>query len=101
MSLKNKLYTKGYFKKRLVDGGFIVNNIDIPYSQDDNRYWSLLVDKGNRNLIITCIKKGENFHFILHGKNNTQYKILIKSMTVIIEQLNSLLNTIEVNDKNV
>ena len=51
---KNKIYTSGYFIKRLKDSGFIVWKIFNNYSENDSRYWTILVNPGQESVYITC-----------------------------------------------
>ena len=52
--MKNKIYTAGYFIKRLKDSGFIVWKIFNNYSESDSRYWTILVNPGYESVYITC-----------------------------------------------
>lgn len=54
MKRKNKIYTSGYFIKRLKDCGFIVWKIFNNYSEADSRYWTVLVNPNKESVYITC-----------------------------------------------
>jgi hypothetical protein len=90
---KNKIYTPGYFIKRLRDNDFIVLRIFQDYKKDDPRRWTILVDPGDTSLFITCMNdpfvKGEVvFHFDDGGKlfaKNTMLKT--SSIEIIVEKL--------------
>lgn len=61
--MANKLYTKGYLRKRLRECGIETEVLPIEYDKDDVRYWSLLV-KGS-NHILTCFKTDDEVYFKL------------------------------------
>jgi len=90
---KNKIYTPGYFIKRLRDNDFIVLRIFQDYKRDDSRRWTILVDPGDASLFITCMDdpfvKGEVvFHFDDGDKlfaKNTMLKT--SSIEIIVEKL--------------
>ena len=90
---KNKIYTPGYFIKRLRDNDFIVLRIFQDYKKDDPRRWTILVDPGDASLFITCIDdpfvKGEVvFYFDDGGKlfaKNTMLKT--SSIEIVVEKL--------------
>lgn len=89
--MKNKLYTKSYFIKRLIESGLFVKKI-IDYTEKDIRKWTILIDPGNKNLLITCIKHDkDNFYFLLQIQE-VNMKLYTKSMEVIIENINNILN---------
>lgn len=50
----NKVYTPGYFIKRLKDSGFVVWKIFNNYPENDSRYWTILVNPGKESVYITC-----------------------------------------------
>lgn len=50
----NKLTTLGYFKKRLRDSGYIVDDVFRGYAQIDPRAWTVIIDPGCASLFCTC-----------------------------------------------
>ncbi len=53
--MKNNLYTKSYFCKRLRDKNFIIQSV-IDYPIDDIRYWTLIISPNEYNILCTCYK---------------------------------------------
>ena len=47
MNRNNKLYTKSYFIKRLIEKHFFVTKIVDQYTKNDTRYWTILVNPDN------------------------------------------------------
>ena len=93
---KNFLYTKGYVKKRLIEAGFVVKSLPMRYAQNDQRYWSLLVDlkDAGKNLVLTCLKSGladRIGDFSVAGPKSFNFKIQTKSADVLVEQLKMLM----------
>lgn len=90
---KNKIYTPGYFIKRLRDNDFIVLRVFQEYKKEDPRRWTILVDPGDTSLYITCMDdpfvKGEVvFHFDDGGRlfaKNTMLKT--SSIEIVVEKL--------------
>jgi len=90
--MHNKLYTKSYFKKRLIESNYFVTDINIHFDNNDDRKWVLLLNKKNHieknNILITCFYKSPIYYwFEIQTKKVSNYKIFTKSMNVIIEQL--------------
>ena len=92
---KNKLYNKSYFCKRLVDEGFNVLRLKIPYEADDMRKWTIVVvNKQNceykRNVFITCFKNEETkeFTFKFQGQTFDDFILPTLTMKLIIDILN-------------
>ncbi len=91
--MKNKLYTKSYFIKRLIDAGYYVTTLDnINYDDNDIRKWSIVVNRKNKsykdNIIITCYKTSPlHYWFEIQTKSVNNFKIYTKSMNVVIDQL--------------
>lgn len=89
--MKNKLYTKSYFTKRLIEAGFFIKKV-IDYKEEDIRRWTIIVDPDNKNLLITCFKKQkDNFYFLLQIQE-VNIKLYTKSMEVVIDSINNILN---------
>lgn len=57
--MANKITTPGYLIKRLRESGFIVIRLWQKYNVSDPRRWTIMVDPGGSNLMITCY---ENYH---------------------------------------
>lgn len=53
---KNKIYTPGYFIKRLRNSGFIVIRQFQEFAKHDSRRWVVLVDPGNTSVFVTCFQ---------------------------------------------
>lgn len=52
--MANKLTTLGYFKKRMRDSGYVVEDLYRRYSSMDLRSWSVVIDPGNASIFCTC-----------------------------------------------
>lgn len=93
MKCKNKIYTKSYFRKRLLEAGFSVKDPDIKYDPIESRYWTLIVESKNekiKNIIITCFKiTGDNYWFNFQTEKNQNFKLYTKSMEIVEEQLDN------------
>ena len=88
----NNLYTKSYFIKRLVEKKFYVQNVIDSYPKFDSRYWTILVNPGRNNFLITCIRNKDKptAQFRINAKNDTNIIIETESMEVIISTLMNL-----------
>lgn len=90
---KNKLYCKGYFCSRLIDNGFVVTKLNIPYEQDDLRKWSIIVNSKSvsykYNILITCFKDNttKEFCFKFQGQRKKEFILKTMSMEIIIKIL--------------
>lgn len=90
---KNKLYTLSYFRKRLKDKEISSVRLINKYCDDDVRYWTILIDPGNKNIICTCFKHNiEDFYFSLLTAKYTNFEVKTKSMDIIIDSLLNLIN---------
>ena len=98
---KNKLYTCSYFCKRIIEQGFDVIRLNIPYEKDDLRKWSIVVNKHNSaykiNVMITCFKNEEtkNFEFQFQGQRKKAFFLSTLTMTMIINILKRALSDID------
>lgn len=93
--IKNFLYTRSYTCKRLRENGYVVKNLPIRYSQEDKRYWSVLIDKTGKdfNFIITCLKSGiaeKRGTFIICGPKCFSFKVDTKSFDVLVQAIDTL-----------
>jgi len=91
--MKNKLYTKSYFKKRLRENGIPTKELVSDFSRDgDPRYW-MLISEDQFKFIITCIKTDTEYWFdVGYGKENvtSSLKLHTQSIEVVINTLNTL-----------
>jgi hypothetical protein len=103
---KNKLYTKSYFKKRIVEQGFDVIDLKIPYENNDLRKWSLVINKTKcnykMNIIITCFKdeNTKEFCFKFQGQRKKEFLLETLSMKLIIDILKKTTEETGEDDKN-
>lgn len=99
--MANKLTTLGYFKKRLRDSGYIVDDVFRKYSHLDPRIWTIMIDPGVASVFCTCymnanpddIKRSQTgeFYFELHDGGQfipSHLAIKTNSIETIIEYLN-------------
>ncbi len=90
----NKLGTLGYFKKRLRDSGYIVEDLWMRYNRTDPRQWSVVIDP-----VVACVfctyyqnaeEPGEDFFEIYDGGQfiNGRFKIKTSSIETFCTYLN-------------
>ena len=90
---KNKIYTAGYFIKRLKDSGYVVLRMFEKFSFSDPRRWCIIVDPGNASIFITCYEnkdfKGDIMFEINDGGRRfpKNYSIKTDSIEVIVSAL--------------
>lgn len=98
--MANKLTTLGYFKKRMRDSGYIVDDLYRNYSSMDPRGWTVVIDPGNASILCTCyINSNENstrdteigdFYFELYDGGQFipgKFAIKTSSIEILIEYL--------------
>ena len=98
--MANKLTTAGYFKKRMRDRGYGVDDLFRNYSGNDPRGWTVIIDPGVASVLCTCYINANkddlkdsvpgDFYFELHdGGQFIPSKLAIKtsSIEVLIEYL--------------
>ena len=98
--MANKITTLGYFKKRLRDCGYIVDDIFKGYGYHDPRSWTIIIDPSSASVLCTCfvnaniddIKKSDigEFYFELHDGGQyipNQLTFKTSSIEVLIEWL--------------
>lgn len=98
--MANKLTTLGYFKKRLRDCGYIVDEVFRSYSQLDPRLWTVIIDPGVASIFCTCYVNankddirqsqiGESYFELYDGGQFIPSKVTIKtsSIEVLVEYL--------------
>ena len=89
-----------YFRKRLRESGISSIRLINSFKPEDERYWAILVDPGNRNIITICYKNDSlNFHFKLITPSLANYIISTKSMNVIIENFKKIMGETKDVDK--
>ena len=99
--MTHKITTLGYFKKRMRDSGYVVDDLYRYYSQTDPRAWSVVIDPGVASVFCTCYhganKDGykesgpmDTFFELYDGGQFIQNRLIIKtsSVEVILEYLN-------------
>lgn len=103
---KNKLYNKSYFCKRLVEAGFDVNRLNIPYAADDLRKWTVAVNKQQseykHNILITCFKDEttKEFSFKFQGQKFDDFVLPTLTMNLIIDILKKTMEPTPESEKN-
>ncbi len=90
MAGNNKLFTKSYFIKRLIEKKFYIQKIVDKYKHGDYRYWTVLVNPERDNIFITCLKTGDKCKFRFYGSNDVNIIVETESMDVIITTLMNL-----------
>lgn len=92
--MSNKLGTLGYFKKRLRDSGYVVDDLWRFYSRTDPRLWSVVIDPGCSSVFCTYYESmsepGDDYFEIYDGGQFIpgRFKILTSSIEVFIQYLN-------------
>jgi hypothetical protein len=99
---KNKLYTRGYFIKRLKDARLrvapLVEYNSSKFYPDDIRKWTVLIDPGHADIILTCHKaSSDDFWFKLITPGG-EMKIKTMSADVIANQILEIVNTGQANN---
>lgn len=100
--MSNKLTTLGYFKKRLRDCGYIVDDVYRGYSKTDPRIWTVIIDPGCASVLCTCYQNspelGDSFFEIYDGGQFiTPGRVQIKTNS--IEVFISYLVRFNINNK--
>jgi hypothetical protein len=96
---KNKLYTLSYFCKRIIEQGFDVIKLNIPYAENDLRKWTIVVNKNKSdykmNVLITCFKNEETkeFCFKFQGQRKKEFILETLTMNLIIDILKKAMET--------
>ena len=91
--MSNKLTTLGYFKKRLRDSGYVVDELYRNYSRTDPRSWTIVIDPGVASVFCTCYENAEDqddiFFEIYDGGQFIpgRFKIKTNSIEVFVEYL--------------
>jgi hypothetical protein len=98
--MANKLTTLGYFKKRMRDSGYIVDDSYRNYSQMDPRTWTVIIDPGVASVFCTCYTNANkdgmensqvgDFYFELYDGGQyipNRFVLKTSSIEVLIEYL--------------
>ena len=98
--MKNKLYTKSYLTKRLIEKGFNVAKLIDKYAENDIRQWSIIVDpgiiEGRSNIILTCFKLNpDDFWFVLNTQRGIGIKVSTLSIDILSEIISDLMEGIQ------
>jgi hypothetical protein len=92
--MSNKLGTLGYFKKRMRDCGYVVDDLWRYYSKTDPRLWSVVIDPGCSTVFCTYYQNvsepGDNYFEIYDGGQYipSRFKIKTSSIETFVEYLN-------------
>jgi hypothetical protein len=98
--MKNKLYTKSYFSKRIKEKGFKCEVIYDSYNPKGIRYWTVIVDSGGRDIMITCVKKSPTEYYFLGSLDSVNnYVLNTHSMDVIINLITNLVKGPEIKQE--
>jgi len=99
--MANRVTTRGYFKKRLVQSGYKVLDIFDKYNELDTRAWTIMIDPGVDSIMCTCQVNidGEGKSFIELYDNGRFIPSKIKICTESIEVIMDLLNTFDLVQK--
>lgn len=87
---KNQIFTKSYVIKRLIENKFYVTHVVDSYPKNDSRYWTILVNPGKQDIILTCIRNKHVVQFRVYAKNDVNMLIETKSLKVLINALYNL-----------
>lgn len=98
--MSNKLTTLGYFKKRMRDSGYIVDDLFRYYAFTDPRSWTVIIDPGVASILCTCYENASpdnmkqsqigDFYFELYDGGQfipNRFVIKTSSIEVLIEYL--------------
>ena len=92
--MANKITTYGYFKKRLRDSGYLVDDLYRRYGKSDPRAWSVVIDPGGASIFCTCYRNDseleDNYFEIYDGGQfigSGRVKINTSSIEVFIGYL--------------
>ena len=102
MASKNRLYTRSYFVKRLIDEKITCRSLIDNFVETDVRRWSVLIYPNQYNILCTCYKRSADdywFKFDTEKKSNMQVKT--QSMNVIIQFIQDYVNeNKKINEEN-
>lgn len=90
---KNKIYTPGYFIKRLRDNNFIVLRVFQDFADHDPRRWTVLIDPGRSSVFVTCFEnkhRAKEILFSFEDGNNlfkNNFMLKTESIEVVVNEL--------------
>jgi hypothetical protein len=88
----NKLYTKSYFIKRLIEKHFFIKHVVDKYRKEDTRYWTILACTHGIQFLITCIRENDKTMFRIFSENDVNILLETDSMDVLINTLFTLIS---------
>jgi len=90
--MKNNVYTKSYFIKRMKDNGFHINTL-VVYPESDIRSWTININPKLHDILCTCYKENsQNFYFNFQCQQNNSITVKTMSMKTIFEMVNKLID---------
>lgn len=91
---KNQIFTKSYVIKRLIEHKFYVTHVVDSYPKNDSRYWTILLNPGKNDILLTCIrnKYTNTVQFRIYSKNDANILVETESLNVLINTLYNLNN---------
>jgi hypothetical protein len=89
---KNNLFTKSYVIKRLIENKFYVKHLIDSYPKSDSRYWTILINPGKNDIILTCIRNygSEKVQFRVYSKSDSNILVDTESLNVLINILRNI-----------
>jgi len=93
--MSNKINTLGYFKKRLRDSGYRVEDVFRNFNYNDPRIWTIVIDPGVASIFCTCYvncpEHGDTTLELYDGGQHIpgKFKVVTNSIEVVMEKLNS------------
>jgi hypothetical protein len=89
--MKNHLYTKSYFIKRLKDNGYYVHSL-YKFHDLDKRKWLIVIDK-DASILCTCYKiDKDNFWFKFDCMQKSNIIVQTLSMAIIFDTVDKLID---------
>ena len=90
--MKNNLYTKSYFIKRLKDNGYNSNTL-LVYPTSDIRKWTINISPPEYNILCTCYKESlTEFWFSFQCQQNSKLTLKTLSMKSVFEMVDNLID---------
>jgi hypothetical protein len=102
--MSNNITTLGYFKKRLRDSGYVVEELYRNYGSMDPREWSVVIDPRCASVFCTCYRNDPNLgesYFEIYDGGQFIKPGRVKIKTNSIEVFISYLVTYQINNKSV
>jgi hypothetical protein len=80
--------------------GFSCETIYDKYNPKGIRYWTIMVDGGNKDILITCVKKNPtDFHFLINLDSINNYQFNTSSMDVIVQLIRNIVHEPEMKQE--